>query len=364
MADKMEPHNYLEISRQALYRNALTIQNAVHVPVIGVVKCDGYGLSIPEAARVWQSVGVNLFAVATPDEAVALRQAGFREDILLMTPVSGIETLQVMVRFGVILTVTSPASARFYSQWSRDDQPLRVHVAVDTGMGRFGVRWTDMPQLREIYQTEGLSFEGIFSHFACSFEKTYRKTRLQLERFLKVTGSLSAQGIRPGIRHIANSCAALRFPETHLDAVRIGSALVGRLCVPVDVELEPVATLQAQVVDVKILCPGDTTGYASVCKVRQLTRAVVVAVGEADGFGILGSPDNLPVWDGLAWLKNLLIRRKHPPAVEFQNHSLPLVGRVGSQYTLFDAGDAPIHPGDYVTAPARLLFPARHRRFL
>lgn len=361
MDTDIQERNYLEISRQALARNAQVIREAVDVPIIGVVKCGGYGVTIAEAARVWQAVGVTMFAVATPQEALTLRQAGFREDILLLSPIADWDTLDAMLSQGIILTVTGLESARFYRLWA-EHTPVRVHVAVDTGMGRFGVRWTDTAQLKAIYVMDGLQFEGIFSHFSKSFEKHYRQTKCQLERFLSVTEALTMAGIPVGLRHIANSCAALRFPETRLDAVRIGSALVGQHGAKVSVPLEPVASLKAQVVDIKTFRTGDTTGYASVCKIRRPIRAAVVAIGREDGFGITNMPDKLPPVDFLAWLYRIFRSRRS--CVMCRGQRLPLIGRVGSQYTLFDAGKTDIRPGDYVTAHANMMFPGGRRHFL
>lgn len=361
MYTDIKERNYLEISRQALAHNAAAVRDYVNSPIIGVVKCDGYGVSIGEAARAWQSAGVTMFAVAAPEEAMALRQAGFQEDILLLSPVADRDTLAAMLEQCVILTVTGLECARFYHLWA-ERKPVRVHLAVDTGMGRFGIRWTDLEQIKAIYELEGFRFEGIFSHFSKSFEKEYCQTKLQLERFLAVTEELTGAGIPVGLRHIANSCAALRFPQTRLDAVRIGSALVGQLCAQVPIRLEPVASLKAQAVDIKTFYPGDTTGYASVCRVRRPTRAVVVALGREDGFGITNTPDNLPPRDFLAWLRRIL--RSSRPYVMCKGQRLPLIGRVGSQYTLFDAGEADVRPGDYVTARANMMYPGGRRNFV
>lgn len=353
---------YLQVSRTALWENAKAIAQYVSVPVIGVVKCDGYGVSIAEAALAWQAAGVTMFAVSTPQEALALRSAGFQEDILLLCPVADHGTLLKLQENGIILTVTGMDAARFYQAYGAF-LPLRVHVAVDTGMGRFGVRWTDPEQLKEIYTLPGLKIEGIFSHFSASFEKDFRQTRRQLQRFLDTTDALTSAGFSPGIRHIANSCAALRFPETRLDAVRIGSALVGKLCAEVPIPLLPVAQFKAQVVDCRLFHPGDTTGYASLCKIRRPTRAVIVAIGSDNGFGHQCRPEVFGLRSMLSCLRDFFRQIMRKPSVYFGSTPLPLIGRIGSQYTLFDAAGTDIRPGDFVTAHVPLLFPS-HRRIV
>ncbi len=355
--------NFMEISTESLARNAKAVVAAVGVPVIGVVKFDGYGVSLPVAAKAWQSAGVTMFAVSESWEALALRQAGFTEDILLLAPVADGKILQELLENNIILTVSDLENARFYLD-NKGEKALRVHIKVDTGMGRFGIRWTDTDQLKAVYALEGLQIEGIFSHFGKSFEKKLNLTGRQLVRFLVAIKELEDAGIQPGMRHIANSCAALRFPQTRLDAVRVGSALVGALITPVPVELERVHTCKAQVVARKALETGDTLGYASVCKAKKQTTALVVAIGQDHGFGLTGKPDPYPLLDLLVYLRDLLQGYRHQPCAMSGGKRLKLIGRVGSQYTLFDAADTDIKPGDYVTVPVPLLRFNGKRKFL
>jgi len=355
--------NYLEISRDALVHNAKAIAEYVGTKVIGVLKCEGYGVSIPEAARSWQQAGVTMFAVSTPTEAVTLRQEGFQEEILLLSPVADVDTLGILAENSIILTVTDLENAQFYSSYD-GGAPLRVHVAVDTGMGRFGVRWTDPQQLMAIYEVPGLCFEGIFSHFAASFEKEFNQTKTQLDRFLQVVDELQSAGYPVGMRHIANSCAALRFPETRLDAVRMGSALVGALNARVDLPLQRVGTLKAQVVARKTFLPGDTTGYASVCKIKHPTDAIVVAIGHECGFGVLWVPDRFSLRNLASYIYHTVMHYFRPPCVTYNGKQLPMIGRLGNQFTLFDATGVDIQPGEYVSARVNLLFPGRNRTFI
>lgn len=356
-------YHYMEISRAALRRNAAAIRSYVGVPVIAVLKCDGYGVSITEAAHIWKEAGAAMFAVAQPEEALALRRAGFEEEILLTSPVADASILSELLRHKVILTITNLQTAEFYSLYA-NSFPIRVHVAIDTGMGRFGIRWNDFSQLHTIYSMEHFSFEGIFSHFSHSFEKRYRKTALQLSRFLHSIDAITGFGFSVGIRHIANSCAALRFPETWLDAVRIGSGLVGRLCAPVPVSLVPVGRFYAQVIDVKHFHRGDHTGYASLCRIRKDTDAVIVAIGRMDGFGLADVPEHFRLCDFPVFLQRTLRQYFKRPYVMYRGNRLPLIGRVGTQFSLFDTRGIQIRPGTYVIADIPLLFPGTAKRFI
>lgn len=355
---------YLEISRDDLRSNARAVCDHVGVPVIGVVKCDGYGVSSHEAAAAWVSAGVTTLAVSDPAEAFALREAGFTEqDILLLAPVADPELLDALIDAGIILTVSGPACARFYAA-RRGDRQVRVHVAVDTGMGRFGSRWTDTEELLEVYRTEGISFEGIFSHFAVAFESGNTNTMRQLERFQTALSALEKEHISVGIRHIANSCAALRFPETRLDAVRVGSALVGRLPVSVPVELKKVGVFKAFVVDRRTLKKGDTTGYASICSMKADTEVAVVAIGRHNGFGLIKRPERLRPLDLLRAVKQAIGQCRRPSVVRYEGKPLKVIGRIGTQYTLVETAGTDIAPGSLVTADVDMLFPNPHRKYI
>lgn len=356
--------SYLEISRGDLQSNARTVVDYMRCPVIGVVKCDGYGVSTAEAAAAWRSAGVRFFAVSEPEEALALREAGFvQEDILLLSPVVSPPLLSALLQAGIILTVTSSACARRYAQ-AGGGKPVRVHVAADTGMGRFGPRWTEVNQFREIYLTQGLQFEGIFSHFSAAFQKSGKEVRRQLARFLSLTDTLSREGFPVGIRHIANSCAALRFPETRLDAVRIGSALVGRLPVHVPVALRPVGVCRAMVVDCKTLRRGDTTGYAALCRVHRDTRVAVLSLGHQSGFGLVKQSQSFRLRDLFREQFHLLRTFRQQPVVWYQGQALPVVGRVGTQFTLVSIGDSGLRCGDFVSAHVDMMLPPPHRKYI
>lgn len=364
MPEQHPATSYLEISRGDLAFNAKAVTEHVGVPVIGVVKCDGYGVSVAEAAAAWVAAGVTTLAVSDPAEAFLLRDSGFTEqDILLLAPVSTPALLTALLEAKVILTVSGPACAHFYGE-HRGEHTVRVHVAVDTGMGRFGTRWTDTDALTEVYRTEGLSFEGIFSHFAVSFEQGNTRTMLQLDRFHSALSALEAQGISVGTRHIANSCAALRFPETRLDAVRVGSALVGRLPAAVPVDLKKVGRFRALVMDRRTLCKGDTTGYASVCTMKRDTEIAVLALGRHNGFGLTKRPERIRALDLLRALKQAFDLCRRPASVRWEGRTLKVIGRIGTQYTLVDAGGTDLTPGAFVTAEVDMLFPHAHRKFV
>ena len=344
MQNQLYDANYLEIRRDILISNAKAVVEAVKVPVIGVLKFDGYFIGITEAAKAWQAAGVNMFAVSESWEALALRREGFTEDILLMAPVADEQTLADLVAADIILTVGDLENARFYQKGGAK----RVHVKVDTGMGRFGVDHRDLEQIKAIYALEGLRFEGIYSHFAKAYEKEYQLCKKQMALFERVLQVLADSGIQVGMRHIASSAAALRFPQTWMDAVRVGSALVDGLLCPVPVKLQKAHVCHARVIAVKQLQKGDTLGYGSVCKAKRPTKTIVVAVGQETGLGWNGSPEPVPLLDFGVYLYHQIQRYRSPTPVTFQGKTLPMIGRIGTQYTQYDATGVDVKPGDFI----------------
>lgn len=346
----------MTVSIADLKYNAQTVKDYVKTDVIAVVKCNGYGMTIENAVLAWYESGVRFFAVAEPHEALTIRQLGYHDvEILLMSPVSDSTTLEQMLSNDVILTVTSAEKARFYVENCNEYRNIKAHVKVDTGMGRFGVRYDDIDALAEIYSVDGIEYTGIFSHFAVSFEGKFDKTGIQLQKFLFAIDSLIEKGIDVGTRHIANSCAAIRFPETRLDAVRIGSALVGRLMAKTPLELKKVGVIKARVVDIKTLKKGDTSGYAMISKVKKDTKCAVVAIGFCDGYGMTRRNDNMRFIDLIRNIYHELRDYKKTMKMYHNGKALNVVGRIGNQYTLVDITDRDVHEGDIVSADVNVL---------
>ena len=338
-------HTYIAISQQDLEYNVDRLKACVDTGIIAVVKCNGYGMGLELAVKVWYDSGVRFFAVSEPREALRIRALGYDDvDILLLAPTWDRDTAEALCAANVIMTVTSPECA----QWLAAVGKARVHVKVNVGMGRFGIRWTKTQDIADIYQIEGLCYEGIFAHFPQSFASDSTVTQKQLASFLALTEELESRGIDVGITHIANSCAALKFPETRLDAVRIGSALTGRLPGTVPCELKRIGVLRAQVADLSELEKGDTSGYSMVCRVKERTHTAVVTAGYMDGWGV---ERHIPALSRLDVLRNMyhaFREGRSRQRVTWQGRCFPVLGRIGTQYTVVDKGNSDCRPGDWV----------------
>ena len=345
----------MTVSMADMRYNAQTVIDYVETKVIAVVKCNGYGVKIENAVHAWYDSGVRFFAVAEPYEALEIANMHLPDaEILLMSPVADTKTLQELLAENIILTVADVFNAQFYSE-NCGEYSVRAHLKVDTGMGRFGVRYNDKKTLLDVYKVQGIEYTGIFTHFAVSFEKEYQQTKIQLQKFMSAIDYLKENNIDVGLRHCANSCAAIRFPETRLDAVRIGSALVGRLMCNTALKLKKVGFLKVRAVEIRTLKKGDTTGYAMISKLKKDTKCAVLPLGYRHGFGLTRANDNMRLLDLLRNIYHNLREFKRPLTVNFQGKRLHVVGRIGNQYTLVDITDLDVKPGDIFTAEVNVL---------
>lgn len=297
----------LLINKSSLMHNLAEVRKEVgEVKLIGVVKGNGYGLDTLQFARTLLEGGVGTLATARLEDAVTLREGGIDSEILLLSPVFTPEQAALAVEHRLTCAIDSAGSALLLNTAGKE-QNLRVwvHLKIDTGFGRYGFHPDCADEVKQILQgCEFLTVTGTFSHLSDAFGKSEKHTRAQFEKFQYALRTLTDAGIDPGMKHLANSCAALRFPYTRLDAVRIGSAFTGRLPVKTPARLEPVCRLACSVAEVKWLPKGANIGYANLYTTKAPTRIAVIPLGYADGLHTEKSRDTFRFLDVLRYLWN------------------------------------------------------------
>jgi alanine racemase len=241
-----------------------------------VVKADGYGHGAAAVGRAALRAGARRLCVATWDEARALREELGDVPVLVMGPLVPGEEAHV---HRVEVAVTSVEG--FARLQSASRQPLGVHLKVDTGMGRWGMAPADAIRVAAQLEDHGmLRLAGLMSHLAVA-DTDAAFSRMQVERFAALAEHF------PGLpRHIANSAAALRLPEARLDAVRCGIAVYGLSPFgedPASDGLRPALRMESHVADVKLLQPGESTGYGRRFVATEPTWIGLVPAGYADG---------------------------------------------------------------------------------
>lgn len=298
--------------------------------MMAVVKANAYGHGSVTVSRTALEQGCSYLAVARIDEAVELRKAGIEAPILVFGGFSH-DDAYFIPRFDIEATVFDETGLRQLSAAAKQaGQPVRVHVKIDTGMGRLGVAWQEaLSFIRQLQKYKELLLQGIYSHFATadSLDKSY--AQLQLERFKACLETLRAQGVEIPIKHIANSGAILDMPDSYFDMVRPGIMMYGYYPTPEttqSVPLQPAMTLQTQVMQVKTLERGESVSYGRLFIAKEKTRVATLPIGYADGYNRL-----------LSNCGEVLIHGKR----------FPVVGRVCMDLIMVDvSSDSTVHSGD------------------
>ncbi|MFI8190739.1 alanine racemase [Streptomyces sp. NPDC085946] len=286
-----------EIDLAALRANVRTLR--AHAPgaaLMAVVKSDAYGHGAARCARAAVAAGATWLGTATPEEALVLRAgAGLPADVRIMcwlwTPGG---PWREAIEADLDVSVSAMWALEEVTRAARSaGRPARVQLKADTGLGRGGCQpgedWAVLVAAALRAEAGGLvRITGLWSHFACADEPGHPSIAAQLARFREMTAYAEAQGVRPEVRHIANSPATLTVPESHFDLVRTGIALYGvspspELGAPADFGLRPVMTLSASLALVKRVPAGHGVSYGHHYVTPGETTLGLVPLGYADG---------------------------------------------------------------------------------
>jgi alanine racemase len=258
--------------------------------LMAVVKANGYGHGAVMIARAALKAGSDQLAVATVDEGIQLRNAGILAPILVLGPVDGSEistaiTNQLQLSVGTLKSIEAISSA---ARSLIVDEPVKVHLKIDTGMRRFGCMPDQAVSLAQTFsKVNSLELAGVFTHFASADELDEQRTLEQKAIFDTTLRSLEAVGIDSGIRHAANSAAVLRSRLYDYDMVRIGISLYG-IAPSSEIGLvnglKPAMTIQSKIGRVMDLNPGDRVSYGGAYVATKREQAALVPIGYADGY--------------------------------------------------------------------------------
>lgn len=275
-------HNIREIRRVAQSKE-----------IISVVKADAYGHGAVELAPILLQNGADRLAVALLSEALELRKSGINAPILIFgyTP---LEYCRDIINNGLEITVLSYDYAKLLSKEAqRLGKDVKIHINVDTGMGRIGFFPTRQSE-EDIYRISKLPniiIEGLYSHFSTADEKDKSYSNEQFKKYLDFCKRLEHKGIKINIKHIANSAALIDLPYTHLDAVRPGIVNYGyypSADVNHDIiNLKPTMTLKCNVVAYRTLKKDSYISYGRTFKTKRNSQIATLGIGYADGYNRL-----------------------------------------------------------------------------
>ncbi|MCI8688482.1 MAG: alanine racemase [Lawsonibacter sp.] len=346
MTDKRTVRTWAEVDLDALAHNYRLLRGlAPDSRFLGLVKANAYGHGAVPVAKKLESLGADMLAVACLDEAVELRRAGIAIPILCLgqTPP---ELASDLLAYDITQTVGDLETGKALSEAAvKAGKTLKIHVKVDTGMGRLGFLWleedsapTDEEEDWAFRQTEvyelccqpNLHVEGMFTHFAnADGDEAYTET--QLRRFLDLRRRMEQWNVCPEICHCAASAAVLNYPQTHLDMIRPGIALYGYVPDPSvkDPGLKPVMTVKSRIAAVRELPAGSFISYGCTARLERASKIAVLPMGYGDGLPrVLSNKLEMLIGDRLC----------------------PVLGRICMDMCMVDVTDAPgVKAGDVAT---------------
>lgn len=286
--DRMRP-TWAEINLRAVQANIAALKQIIRAPrLMAVVKANAYGHgAVPVATAAIES-GADWLGVATVEEGVTLRRHGITAPILVLGYVSPGQADAVLTEGLRVALFDGELGLALHRAGRRLGRKARVHLKVDTGMGRIGLQPAEVAAVgRTLAGLSHVEVEGVFTHLATADEPENPYTRAQLDRFEAALAELEAVGVRPAIRHVANSAGLMLHPEAHYDMVRSGIAVVGLPPAPgVDwpVKLTPALTWKTRVGLVKWLEAGRSVSYNCTYTTAAREQIATLPVGYADGF--------------------------------------------------------------------------------
>lgn len=315
-----------------LRQNLINIKSSVNSKVMMLVKADAYGHGAVECAKQAQTVGIDYLGVAAVEEGIELRQNGINLPILSLGPIP-IGSEEECVKFDIEQAVGSKEEVERLSCFAqKNKKALGVHIKIETGMHRTGVRTGEELEklLNTIKQSEYIKIKGVFTHFAQSdtFDKAY--TDMQVKEFKKAIEQIKNFVGDCGIIHASNSGGILSYPEYTFDMVRAGIACYGyypSAKTKKTIELKPVLSLKTAIVAINNLKKGESVSYGSRFTAQKDMRMAVIPVGYGDGY------------------KRLLSNRGE---VLLNGKRTKILGTVCMDMTMIDVTDIPAKVGDEV----------------
>ncbi len=323
---------YALVDLDKIAHNIEQLHKCAKTDVLAVVKADAYGHGMIPVAKKALACGVRHMAVATPEEALDLREQCAEPMILILSHTekgaypSLIEKDISLCAFEVwhLQEIAEAAAAQ--------GKRAKVHIKLDTGMGRIGLR--SDKELREVLDflkehPKQIEMEGLFTHFATADEADRNFTEQQLAKYVHWRKMVLEAGFAP-ICHASNSAATIGFEGAHFDLCRMGISMYGYMPavdMPGQEDLQPALSLYSYVSHVKTIHAGDTVSYGRLFTAKKDTRVATVPIGYADGYR-----------RGLGNKASAIINGK----------LVPLIGRVCMDQIMFDVSDVEAKPGDTV----------------
>ncbi len=295
------------------------------VKYMAVVKANAYGHDAVACSKRLEEEGIDWLAVALAEEGIELREAGITVPILCLRGYDG-GTPEQLLQNDLTPVLYQPEKIAIFNEASRELKAnVKVHIKIDTGMGRVGVRSDEIDEVIDALKiADSLSVEGLMTHFAAADDPEKDEfSRMQTDRFYKCVEKFRAAGIEPDLIDLANSPAAIARPESRGNMVRLGGILYGLIgdVLPPGIDhpqTKPVLSLISSVSSLRNIHPGETVGYGQTFTAKRETIVATVAIGYADG---------------------LMRSLSNRSSAIVNDKIVPIIGRVSMDWTTLDVTD-------------------------
>ena len=312
---------WAEIDLKAIAYNYRQLKKAVgkDVHIMAVVKANAYGHGTVEVSSVLERESVDYLGVATTDEAVRLRDYGIRAPILILGSILP-EEVETAVKNDITITLCSEDLIVPIRHAAKDGKKVKVHIKIDTGMGRIGV-WHEeaINFIKNLQEERSIIIEGIYTHFSSAGRDDFF-TNYQIDSFEKLLSKINEFDINIPLRHAANSIATVDFKRSHQNLVRPGLVIYGmypKYNFPKLIRLKPALALKTKIVYIKDTPPGRSISYGRTFITHKHTKIATLPIGYADGYD-----------------RNLSNRAE----VLVKGRRAPVIGRVTMDQTMIDVG--------------------------
>ena len=360
--DHTGANQWVEINAEAIIQNLREVKSILkeQVRLIAVVKANAYGHGAAGTASILESQGVDFFAVTYLPEALKLRRAGIRSDIMLLSPLISDRQIQEAVNNDITLTLSSKYHAQLVNQAvSESMRTVKAHLKIETGLGRFGMGTEEALEVCRILADNPLvKLEGIYTHMAEAVSAS--SCQQQFELFSATIDQLASSGYNFPLQHCANSAAAVLYPHMQMNAVRSGTLLAGQYPVGVqgEMQLRDPFKFKCRVISLTTHKKGSTLGYYRTYRLKMDAQIAVIPAGYVQGLAL--EVGNQPA--GLVDLLKIVLKtilaymgvRRFSKTVLMGGKSYPVRGKVFMQMAIVEIPfGEPIAVGNEVEVPVR-----------
>ena len=359
-------HNIRKIKEIA--KDTGRLDNHKPIKIIAVVKGNGYGLGLIPYSKFLIDNGIDFLAVSTVEEAIKLREAGLQARILMLSSTAIKKEIELLVQNDIIITIGSKEALEMAEKVAKENNKIvKAHLKIDTGFGRYGFIYSQKEEiLQALKNMKNIQIEGTFSHFSLAFYEKNEYSEKQFKRFMDVIEFLKENKIETGMLHICNSSAFLKFKHMRLNAVRVGSAFLGRLAIPNIYGLKKIAYLKSNVAEIKELPEKYNIGYSNSFTTKKKTKIALIPVGYADGYNVREQRDMFRKIDRLRYIvrdikdsfkdKSLYVNILCKEGKEKQYKRCKVLGRIGMYHISADITDKDVQVGSEVKLDVSPMF--------